>query len=116
MNAFSSRAAFSRPFSRSACAPWIATAPNTAIAPVAATPIARERAALSSIPATCGTAPVSARARFLSSTQRHVQREREQRAASAAISSHHPEDRLFGRGQQDRGGRRQAQRAPESDA
>ena len=48
--------------SRSEWAPWIATAPKTAIAPVAATPIPRARAALSSTPATCATAPVTCRA------------------------------------------------------
>ena len=49
-------AAFSRPCSRSPCAAWIATLPNTAIAPVAEIASARVRPARSSITATCGTA------------------------------------------------------------
>ena len=56
-------AAFSRPCSRSPCAAWIATLPNTAIAPVAAIASARVRPARSSITATCGTALVIVGAR-----------------------------------------------------
>ncbi len=55
-------AAFSSPWSRSPWAPWIATLPKIAIAPVAAIATARAPAAPSSIVAMCGTTPVISRA------------------------------------------------------
>src|ERR1700722_3227078 len=56
VDAFTSLAALYRPLSRSLWAPWMETLPNTAIAPVAAIAIARERPARNSITAMCGTA------------------------------------------------------------
>ena len=97
----------SRPRCRLLCAPWIATLPNTAIAPVAA--IASERARLererSSITARYGASAAEralrdgrTRARSRSSSDRQEQQQRHDEA-------HDPDDRSLRGREQDRRGR-----------
>ncbi len=105
-------AAFSRPCSRSPCAAWIATLPNTAIAPVAAIATrARAPGAQLHHRDVRHRADDPRRQRAHERERRH-QRQRQQQQ-QRGDQEDHPQDRQFRRGQQDRGGARQADQAGE---